>query len=478
MNVQTQQSIVKPRRPSYLELESEDVASGQIESDQVEESETIRDHNLLEVHFSTQDEVSETDHLIAQYLGDMRQFRLLTQAQEQVLWQRIANGRQRLHRALLTSPICLPTLEVWLNQIERGELALHDIVAIETNQSCSRVDQHQLKMSILALQDVWRVLQSAKTQPLRDAETAQVCRTRRQERAALWQRWLEICESIELQPGVDDILYQKLESAYRDEPNHPALRSARSAYKRAKRVLDQELTQALFANLRFVIYVAKRYRHKGVPFLDLIQEGNLGLMRALEKFEPSRGVKFVTYAYWSMRQAISRAIIEQRSNIRLPHHVVDRKHQLRAAETRFWQAHQCAPSPQELSVALDWPLETVAWIQHAQQDTLQLNEPITEDGQTPEEVLEDPQAPDLEAPLIQQELHVCVAECLADLPEREAHVLQLRFGLGPYQHHSLREVSDLYGLSRQRILQLEASALKRVRRSRHFNKLAEFIDAT
>ena len=147
------------------------------------------------------------------------------------------------------------------------------------------------------------------------------------------------------------------------------------------------------ANLRLVIHVANRYRGRGVPFLDLIQEGNIGLMRALEKFEPSRGLKFVTYAHWWVRQAISRAITEQYRTVRLPNHIGERKNKLRAAVERLWGQHGRPPTSEELSVVLGWTREEVEELQAAVQPVIRLQQPLAEDGGSLADILEDEQAP-------------------------------------------------------------------------------------
>jgi RNA polymerase primary sigma factor len=199
-------------------------------------------------------------------------------------------------------------------------------------------------------------------------------------------------------------------------------------------------------------------------------------MRALEKFEPSRGFKFVTYAHWWVRQAIGRAIIDQRRTIRLPVNVVERKNKLRAAESKLWQVHKRAPNPHELSAELGWTPQEVGGLQDTGQVMVRLQEPLSEDGQRLEEVMEDEQSPDPYVVVAQRELQQRVADCLSGLPEREAHILRLRFGLDTDCPQTLREIGDLYGLSRERIRQLESLALKKLRSFKRSDLLADFVD--
>src|SRR5262249_27385074 len=145
----------------------------------------------------------------------------------------------------------------------------------------------------------------------RPRSAVQAGRVRRHERFRLWRAWLTVCEKLWLQPHVHEALGEALEAAWRAQPGGPALHAAARAWRRAQGELDQAKAQMMQANLRLVIYIATRYHNRGLPLLDLIQEGNLGLMRAVDKFEPRRGLKFVTYAHWWIRQAISRALSEQ-----------------------------------------------------------------------------------------------------------------------------------------------------------------------
>jgi RNA polymerase primary sigma factor len=230
----------------------------------------------------------------------------------------------------------------------------------------------------------------------------------------------------------------------------------------------------LRANLRLVIHVANHYRGRGVPFLDLIQEGNIGLMRALDKFEPQRGLKFVTYAHWWVRQAVGRATTEQYRTVRLPNHVVERQSKLRSAADRLWSVYGRTPNVQELSTALGWTPQEVEDLLAAGQPIARLHQPLTEDGSVLADILEDVQAPKPEELVAEDQLHYHLAQCLADLPAREALILRLRYGLETDHPHSLKEIGDILGLSRERVRQLEQLALNKLRRSQHSASLADF----
>jgi len=420
----------------------------------------------------------ETDRLVAQYFGDVRQFALLTRAEEAALWQHIEHLKKRVFRALYTAPVCLPTLQNLWQQVERGELSLCHVV----DETTSRVDADPaasapFEASILSLRELTRCLKHLKARQRRCvASRSQRRRFMRQERAELWRQWIATCEGLGLQPSAYEELCRALEAALQDQPGDLALRASYRGWSRTQHALEDAKAQMLRANLRLVIYMAKRYRNDEVLFLDLIQEGNIGLMRALEKFEPSRGLKFITYAHWWVRQAIGRAIVEQRRTVRLPVNVVERKNKLRVAETKLWQVHMRAPNPCELSAELGWAPQAIKGLQDTGQVMVRLQEPLSEDGQRLEEAMEDEQSPDPYAVVAQRELQQRMADCLSGLSEREAHILRLRFGLGTDRPQSLREIGDLYGLSRERIRQLESVALKKLRRSKRSFLLADFVD--
>jgi RNA polymerase primary sigma factor len=286
---------------------------------------------------------------------------------------------------------------------------------------------------------------------------------RHRERFRLWRAWLTTCETLRLHPYVQEAMAEALADAARTQPEDAVLQAASRAHARAQEALDQAKAQMMQANLRLVIHIAHRYRDRGVPLLDLIQEGNLGLMRAVDKFEPRRGLRFVTYAHWWIRQAISRALGEQHHTIRLPSHVIERQSKLRAAATRLWERQGRAPSAQDLSAALGWTPQEVEALLIAVQPIVQLQQPITDDGTALQDVLEDTQTPQPEVLIAEEQVRRGVHACLGHLTEREALILRLRYGLEACEPQSLQEIGDVLGLSRERVRQLEQRAFAKLR---------------
>jgi RNA polymerase primary sigma factor len=420
---------------------------------------------------------TEIDNLVLQYFGDIRRFTLLSREEEYALWQRIEHERRRLRRALYTSPIALQTLTRIWHQVQAERIPLPHVVKMDTLSTHDREAQYaHLERSLRELQALAPRLWQLNKRPQTIPRSAPQRRAMRQKRLCMWQKWIAIWEELRLHSSMDDAMHFALDVAYHAQPHNPALHAAYRAWERAQRELEQAKVRMLRANLRLVIYVAKRYRHRGVPFLDLIQEGNIGLMRALDKFEPQRGLKFVTYAHWWVRQAITRATVEQHSSIRLPSYMVDRRSKLRATREKLGQAYGRAPNAQELSTALGWTPHKIEALQGSKPVFVRLHEPVTYDGRRLEEAVEDERIPQPDTCVAHTQLRQRVVASLADLPEREAQLLRLRFGLDTDHPHSLQEIGTLFGLSRERVRQLEKMALEKLRHSASAAVLADFAE--
>lgn len=284
-----------------------------------------------ETEASVEEYDATIDSLVAQYFGDVRRFALLSRPAEQALAAQIEQHKARVRRALCTSPVALATLtQVW-QQVKGEELPLRQVIRDDEADEHQTGCLAQFEATVVFLTNLHTDLQDLRAQRRATAWSAQERQALRREQAQRWHQWIATWEALALHPYVYDAIQQALEAALQAQPDHAAVRAAYTAWWRAQQRFEQARAQMLQANLRLVIHVANRYRDRGLPFLDLVQEGNLGLMRALEKFEPQRGLKFITYAYWWIRQAINRAIIEQHRTVRLPGHVAERQSKLRAA---------------------------------------------------------------------------------------------------------------------------------------------------
>lgn len=230
------------------------------------------------------------------------------------------------------------------------------------------------------------------------------------------------------------------------------------------------------ANSRLVISVAKKYVGRGVPFLDLIQEGNIGLIRAARKFEYQRGHKFSTYATWWIRQAISRAVADQGRTIRVPVHMGDQINRLRRVTLTLTQDLGRDPTIPELADALETTPDKISTLIEVSRRPISLETPTDEDEESEiGDFVEDTRSPAPSAMTDQEMLREHLATALNKLPPREAHILQLRYGLLDGEMHTLEEVGKAIGVTRERVRQLEAQALNRLRRSSSQQILHDFL---
>ena len=239
----------------------------------------------------------------------------------------------------------------------------------------------------------------------------------------------------------------------------------------------EALRHLVEANLRFVVAYAKRFRHSRVSLLDLINEGNIGLIQAAKKFDPDKNVKFITYAVWWIRQAILHALSEHGATFRLPQKQANVLYRLERSRQALGRELERAPSEQELADELSMAPDEVRLLLSSNQNVLSLNEPVDEEGEAEfGDLLEQYVIPDTDEAILRESFEETLREALAQLSEKERQILSLRFGLGDDNPKTLREIGGTLGISRERVRQIENLALAKLRRGAQSRALAGYLN--
>ncbi len=456
---------------------------------------------------------AENDPIRA-YLQDIAGHSLLSREQEILISKKIEKGKKLIARSIIECPLMIREVINLGEKLQKGALTVHEVTDVdEDNELKDEEVLFGIRKSITSITNLYldneklankiRISSKSKKKPFlkklksnndiivshleeinlnslqmeriiteaKDYIHRMEVLSKRIERNNSKSDESSLQTSLELKRELEDI------QAQYGEDDHTSVRKSLSKLKKGKNITHEARRELIESNLRLVVSIARRYIKRGLPFLDLIQEGNIGLMRAVEKFEYQRGYKFSTYATWWIRQSITRALADQSRIIRIPVHMTENINKLVKTSRKLVQDLGREPQPEEIASIVGMPVDKVSKIMKIARDPISLETPIGDEDGSLMDFIEDNEAKSPIEVLEMNELKKLMRDALyTTLNPREENIVKMRFGFDEEKEHTLEEVGSKFKVTRERVRQIEVKAISKLKKTSKTSPIKSYID--
>ncbi len=421
-----------------------------------------------------------TDNIIWSYLKDIGRVSLLTSEEEYTIAKKIEDGERKIRNLLFDLPQAIKELQEIGIQLKKENINIIDVIKNIDEINYTNKDEEKYKKRTITLISNVKNLYEKREELKKNIIKSEGSQKKQYEKRlkALEEKIDENLLNLSLNKKVLEDIIRKVarQIDFLEEKEAEAIKKKLNEIAIIENGLKAVKNRLIQANLRLVINIAKKYLNRGLSFLDLIQEGNMGLMKAAEKYDYQKGYKFSTYSTWWIRQAITRAIADYARTIRVPVHVLETMNKITKVTISLFQELGREPSLEEISNKAGLPVEKVRKIMKVSNEPISIETPIGDDESKLGDFIADPKSPSPFTELVSISLKEEISKVLSTLTPREEKVIRMRLGIGEKTDYTLEEVGEVFGLTRERIRQIEAKALRKLKHPSRRKRLESFLE--